>query len=112
MLHYRNGPSLITKAKEGGINAIETYVFWNAHEPIYRQNEMKIFATLIVDMVRDEGSFPILTHAIFGIVMDSILVVAFLRCGLKIRAAGIRVGDEKPNTELLRILLLRLHVNT
>ncbi|XP_028090173.1 beta-galactosidase 15-like [Camellia sinensis] len=110
-------PSLIKKAKEGGLNAIETYVFWNAHEPIYRQydfsenldlvrfiraihdeglyailrigpyvcaewnyggfpvwlhnipgiafrtnnevyeNEMKIFTTLIVDMVRDEGLF-------------------------------------------------------
>ncbi|XP_042495404.1 beta-galactosidase 16-like [Macadamia integrifolia] len=26
-------PSLIAKAKEGGIDAIETYVFWNQHEP-------------------------------------------------------------------------------
>ncbi|KAJ6433654.1 hypothetical protein OIU84_017366 [Salix udensis] len=26
-------PSLIAKAKEGGLDAIETYVFWNAHEP-------------------------------------------------------------------------------
>lgn len=24
---------LIEKAKEGGLNTIETYVFWNAHEP-------------------------------------------------------------------------------
>lgn len=30
-------PSLMKKAKEGGLNAIETYVFWNAHEPLYRQ---------------------------------------------------------------------------
>nr|GMC82853.1 beta-galactosidase 15-like [Ipomoea batatas] len=30
-------PSLIKKAKEGGINTIETYVFWNAHEPNYRE---------------------------------------------------------------------------
>ena len=28
---------LIQKAKEGGIDAIETYVFWNAHEPLRRQ---------------------------------------------------------------------------
>ncbi|KAM3360953.1 beta-galactosidase 16 [Capsicum galapagoense] len=26
-------PSLISKAKEGGIDVIETYVFWNIHEP-------------------------------------------------------------------------------
>ncbi|KAK4352651.1 hypothetical protein RND71_028169 [Anisodus tanguticus] len=26
-------PSLISKAKEGGIDVIETYVFWNLHEP-------------------------------------------------------------------------------
>ncbi|MCD9645779.1 Beta-galactosidase 6 [Datura stramonium] len=25
--------SLISKAKEGGIDVIETYVFWNLHEP-------------------------------------------------------------------------------
>ncbi|KAJ1418411.1 Glycoside hydrolase, family 35 [Sesbania bispinosa] len=30
-------PSLIKKAKEGGLDAIETYVFWNAHEPQHRQ---------------------------------------------------------------------------
>ncbi|XP_039792361.1 beta-galactosidase 12-like isoform X2 [Panicum virgatum] len=26
-------PKLIQRAKEGGLNTIETYVFWNAHEP-------------------------------------------------------------------------------
>ena len=26
-------PYLIRKAKEGGLNVIEIYVFWNAHEP-------------------------------------------------------------------------------
>ena len=30
-------PDLVKKAKEGGLNAIETYIFWNAHEPLYRQ---------------------------------------------------------------------------
>ncbi|KAJ4955330.1 hypothetical protein NE237_012113 [Protea cynaroides] len=30
-------PDLIQKAKEGGLNAIETYVFWNIHEPSRRQ---------------------------------------------------------------------------
>jgi beta-galactosidase GanA len=26
-------PGLIQKAKEGGLDVIETYVFWNGHEP-------------------------------------------------------------------------------
>ena len=26
-------PSLISQAKQGGIDVIETYVFWNQHEP-------------------------------------------------------------------------------
>jgi len=26
-------PSLIKKTKEGGIDVIQTYVFWNLHEP-------------------------------------------------------------------------------
>ncbi|KDP29649.1 hypothetical protein JCGZ_18811 [Jatropha curcas] len=27
-------PELITKAKQGGLNVIQTYVFWNIHEPV------------------------------------------------------------------------------
>lgn len=30
-------PDLIQKAKDGGIDAIETYVFWDAHEPVRRR---------------------------------------------------------------------------
>ncbi|KAJ0974224.1 hypothetical protein J5N97_016189 [Dioscorea zingiberensis] len=30
-------PRLIAKAKQGGLNAIDTYVFWNGHEPIQGQ---------------------------------------------------------------------------
>lgn len=26
-------PDLIQKAKDGGLDVIETYVFWNGHEP-------------------------------------------------------------------------------
>uniref|UniRef100_A0A0D9XAK8 Beta-galactosidase n=1 Tax=Leersia perrieri TaxID=77586 RepID=A0A0D9XAK8_9ORYZ len=37
-IHYPRSPpdvwpDLISKAKEGGLNVIETYVFWNGHEP-------------------------------------------------------------------------------
>ncbi|CAN6576717.1 unnamed protein product [Malus baccata var. baccata] len=70
-------PDLIRKAKEGGLNAIETYVFWNTHEPQRRfpvwlhnmpgiefrtdnkvfPDEMANFTTLIVNMVKDNHLF-------------------------------------------------------
>ncbi|KAJ8490304.1 hypothetical protein OPV22_012025 [Ensete ventricosum] len=30
-------PDIIEKAKHGGLNVIQTYVFWNIHEPLYGQ---------------------------------------------------------------------------
>ncbi|KZV48457.1 Beta-galactosidase [Dorcoceras hygrometricum] len=30
-------PDLISKSKEGGVDVIETYVFWNGHEPLKGQ---------------------------------------------------------------------------
>ncbi|GKD87884.1 beta-galactosidase 6-like protein, partial [Tanacetum coccineum] len=30
---FRMWPSLIAKAKQGGLDVIQTYVFWNQHEP-------------------------------------------------------------------------------
>jgi beta-galactosidase GanA len=30
-------PDLIAKAKEGGVDVIETYVFWNGHQPVKGQ---------------------------------------------------------------------------
>ncbi|KAL3506631.1 hypothetical protein ACH5RR_032013 [Cinchona calisaya] len=71
-------PSLIKNAKDGGLDAIETYVFWNAHEPHYREDEVKIFTTLIVDMMKKEKLFtsqggPIILAQIeneFGAVTD------------------------------------------
>ncbi|MCI00627.1 beta-galactosidase 7-like, partial [Trifolium medium] len=30
-------PDLIKKAKDGGLDAIETYIFWDLHEPVRRQ---------------------------------------------------------------------------
>ncbi|CDP10946.1 unnamed protein product [Coffea canephora] len=34
-------PSLISKAKHGGLDVIETYVFWNLHEPRHGQYDFK-----------------------------------------------------------------------
>jgi beta-galactosidase GanA len=30
-------PDLIQKAKDGGLDVIQTYVFWNGHEPVQGQ---------------------------------------------------------------------------
>lgn len=35
-------PNLIVKAKEGGIDVIQTYVFWNLHEPHQGQVHFKL----------------------------------------------------------------------
>lgn len=31
--HFQMWPDLIQKAKDGGLDVIQTYVFWNGHEP-------------------------------------------------------------------------------
>lgn len=30
-------PDIINKSKHGGLNVIQTYVFWNIHEPVEGQ---------------------------------------------------------------------------
>ncbi|KAJ1407400.1 Glycoside hydrolase, family 35 [Sesbania bispinosa] len=79
-------PDIIKKAKDGGLNAIETYVFWDLHEPARRQYdfsenldfikflknvqeaglyvvlrigsyEMETFTTKIVSMCKEAGLF-------------------------------------------------------
>ncbi|KAA3486172.1 beta-galactosidase 15-like [Gossypium australe] len=48
---------LIRKAKEGGLDAVETYVFWNAHEPARRQYDFSGNLDLIrfLKTVQDQG---------------------------------------------------------
>ncbi|KAL3592457.1 hypothetical protein D5086_011097 [Populus alba] len=58
-IHYpRSTPdmwsSLISKAKAGGIDVIQTYVFWNLHEPQQGQYHMKRFVSRIVNMMKSE----------------------------------------------------------
>ncbi|CAI9761110.1 unnamed protein product [Fraxinus pennsylvanica] len=52
----------IKKAKEGGLNAIETYVFWNAHEPLRRQYDFSGNHDLIrfLKTIEDQGLYAIL----------------------------------------------------
>lgn len=55
-------PDLIKKAKAGGLNTIETYVFWNAHEPQQRQYDFTGNLDLMrfLKTIRDEGMYIIL----------------------------------------------------
>ncbi|XP_020203058.1 beta-galactosidase 15 [Cajanus cajan] len=55
-------PDLIKKAKEGGLDAIETYVFWNAHEPVRCQYDFTGNNDLIrfLKTIQDEGLFAVL----------------------------------------------------
>uniref|UniRef100_A0A7N0VCA4 beta-galactosidase n=1 Tax=Kalanchoe fedtschenkoi TaxID=63787 RepID=A0A7N0VCA4_KALFE len=55
-------PDLIKKAKEGGLNTIETYVFWNAHEPARRQYDFSGNNDLIryLKTIQSEGLYSIL----------------------------------------------------
>ncbi|XP_057983261.1 beta-galactosidase 7-like [Malania oleifera] len=55
-------PSLIRKSKEGGLNAIETYVFWNAHEPHRRQYDFSgnLDFVRFLKTVQDEGLYAVL----------------------------------------------------
>ncbi|KAK1310651.1 Beta-galactosidase 3 [Acorus calamus] len=50
-------PGLVAAAKEGGIDVIESYVFWNGHEPSQGNAHMKNFTTLIVDLMKKEKLF-------------------------------------------------------
>ncbi|KAL6222089.1 hypothetical protein ACLB2K_005481 [Fragaria x ananassa] len=55
-------PELIKKSKEGGLDAIETYVFWNAHEPVRRQYDFTGNLDLIkfIKTVQDAGLYVVL----------------------------------------------------
>jgi beta-galactosidase GanA len=55
-------PDLIRKAKEGGLDAIETYVFWNGHEPRRRQYNFEGNYDIVrfFKEVQDAGMYAIL----------------------------------------------------
>ncbi|VFQ63388.1 unnamed protein product [Cuscuta campestris] len=55
-------PDLMKKAKEGGLDAIETYVFWNAHEPVRGQFDFSGNHDLVrfIKTARDAGLYVVL----------------------------------------------------
>ncbi|RYR73891.1 hypothetical protein Ahy_A02g008456 [Arachis hypogaea] len=46
-------PELIQKVKEGGLDVIQTYVFWNGHEP--SPGKFNIFAEFEIELLGSEG---------------------------------------------------------
>ncbi|KAG8364406.1 hypothetical protein BUALT_Bualt19G0125500 [Buddleja alternifolia] len=50
-------PDIIKRAKEGGLNLIQTYVFWNIHEPVQGQYHMKKYTETIVNLMKKEKLF-------------------------------------------------------
>ncbi|CAI0557703.1 unnamed protein product [Linum tenue] len=50
-------PKLLEDAKRGGINVIQTYVFWNIHEPEEGKQHMERFVKMIVEKLRDAKLF-------------------------------------------------------
>ncbi|EMS62117.1 Putative beta-galactosidase 10 [Triticum urartu] len=55
-------PDLIRKAKEGGLDAIETYVFWNGHEPRRREDNFEGSYDIVrfFKEIQDAGMYAIL----------------------------------------------------
>ncbi|XP_076894152.1 beta-galactosidase 8-like [Bidens hawaiensis] len=82
-------PGLIQKSKDGGLDVIETYVFWNLHEPVRNQYDFEGRKDLVkfIKLVADAdlfvhlrigpyvcaewnyGGFPLWLHFIPGIVL-------------------------------------------
>ncbi|KAK9081360.1 hypothetical protein Syun_031139 [Stephania yunnanensis] len=50
-------PDLIAKSKEGGADVIQSYAFWNGHEPVRGQEEMQRFVKKMVDLMKQEMLF-------------------------------------------------------
>ncbi|KAF3440327.1 hypothetical protein FNV43_RR18611 [Rhamnella rubrinervis] len=55
-------PDVLRKAKEGGLNLIQTYVFWNIHEPIQGQFDFKGNYDLVkfIKMIGEHGMYATL----------------------------------------------------
>ncbi|KAK4839767.1 hypothetical protein QYF36_024827 [Acer negundo] len=80
-IHYpKSTPELldlIKKAKEGGINAIETYVFWDAHEPVPRQYDFSGNLDLerFIKTIPNEGLYAILRIGPYDELCSEFLII-------------------------------------
>lgn len=66
---FQMWPDLIEKAKEGGLDVIQTYVFWNGHEPspgkVIRKNKILFIFTVISPFFLINLLILILTMVVF-----------------------------------------------
>lgn len=67
-------PSIIAKAKEGGLDVIQTYVFWNVHEPIsgqasYLSHLLHYFSILLQTLTKCCG---IITEKLYDLCFSSV----------------------------------------
>ncbi|XP_052184799.1 beta-galactosidase 13-like [Diospyros lotus] len=63
-IHYPRSPpemwpELLRQAKEGGLNVIQTYVFWNLHEPVQGQYNFEGNADLVkfIKLIQEHGMY-------------------------------------------------------
>ncbi|GMI68100.1 Arabidopsis thaliana beta-galactosidase 10, beta-galactosidase 10 [Hibiscus trionum] len=65
-------PGLVQTAKEGGVNVIESYVFWNGHElsPGKYNFEGRYDLVKFVKIVQQAGMYMILRIGPFGLVQN------------------------------------------
>lgn len=57
-------PGLVQLAKEGGVNAIETYVFWNGHE--LSPNNVSVSASFSYFSHSHSSSAELLTRSVLN----------------------------------------------
>lgn len=71
-------PDLIQKAKDGGIDVIQTYVFWNGHEPspghVMLINFLKFFIPFYVFIFLVTHSSFVMILKIFSIILKIDLI--------------------------------------
>ena len=63
-------PSRTATAKDMGLNAIQTYVFWNAHEPLPDQShpnwEGNLNLTRFIELAKEAGLYVVLRIGPYG----------------------------------------------
>ncbi|KAI9081735.1 hypothetical protein K1719_036283 [Acacia pycnantha] len=64
-------PDIIQKAKDGGLGAIETCVFWDHHEPVRRKYDFSgnMDFVKLFKLIQQAGLYGILTSKDKGLVL-------------------------------------------
>ncbi|KAM0051970.1 putative beta-galactosidase [Helianthus debilis subsp. tardiflorus] len=70
-------PDLIQNAKEGGLDVIQTCVFWNGHEPQPGKAAMEKFTRHIVNMMKSERLYE---NQGDPIILSQVVIITYLLC--------------------------------